>query len=164
MRTVRTVSTSAALLTLALFVVASAYAYGRTPKPAFATPGKAIYCNVDATTYDDPSPRLLCWRPRDGRAVEINWRGRSGVTDTYDLIPVVEGQYRILKGFRPAARTLRYGQKWAYRCPEPGGSFECPAGREGTIAFTCTSRRTGLTCVNAVKHGFRINLRAHRFF
>ena len=149
---------------VALVAAATAHAFGRAPKPAFATPGAAVYCSIDATTYDNPSPKIFCWRPRDGRAFEINWRGRAANTNVWNTQPVVESDYRNLMGYRPRARVLRHGQRWTYRCPLPGGSIECPAGRERAVAFTCTSRRTGVTCVNAVRHGFVVSRTRHRLF
>jgi hypothetical protein len=46
----------------------------------------------------------------------------------------------------PHARVLRYGQRWQ------GG------------AFSCMSRRTGLTCRNRSRHGFFLSRTSWRVF
>lgn len=138
---------------------------GVYPKPLFATTGKAAYCTVEVEGYEDSSPRLFCWTPNDGWTININWIGKRAATRLFDKPPQIVHSTGILRGYVPKARLLPFGTRWVYRCANPAQISTCRPGGAGATAFTCTSARTGLTCRNAVRHGFWIGrYRGYRRF
>jgi len=143
---------------------ASAATYpGVKPKPVFATPGKAAYCYTKVAGYEDTRAKLVCWTPNDGWWVSIEWNGRRPRTGVSDTFPQVVHGVTKLKGYKPAARVLEFGRHWRLSCDNPGNYATCK--RSGVTAFTCASLRTGLTCRNAVGHGFWIGrFRGYRLF
>jgi hypothetical protein len=147
-----------AIVALASPSVASAF----RPKPVFGTPGKAAYCYVDATNFEDLSPRLFCWTPSNGLGTSINWRESRGETASFAEAPRFAENYGLLKGYAPRARLLAAGTTWTLRCAVPGNFKSCSStSRKGVVAFSCVSRKTGLTCTNAAKHGVAIGRSGH---
>jgi len=107
--------------------------------------------------------RLFCWTPNDGWRVSIEWNGRRDRTGVYDTYPQIVHGLTKLKGYAPRARLLGFGDRWRYRCDDPGDVRTC-AGR-GVTAFSCASARRGVTCRNAAGHGFWIDrYRGYRLF
>jgi hypothetical protein len=137
---------------------------GVLPKPLFATPGATAYCYVDAKNRDNYSAELFCWTPDDGWAVWIDWRGRRAETGYFIRPPQIVDGLGVLRGYKPRAQVLRFGETRRIRCGDVTDFSTCPS-REGVIAFTCTSRSTGLTCRNAAGHGYWIGrYRGYRLF
>ena len=135
-----------------------------SPKPLFRTPGSAAYCYVDALDMVRNGAKLTCWTPNDGWVAFLGWRQRRARTAYYDEPPAIAHGLRKLKGYAPRARLLRFGETWRVRCTNPANWSTCRA-KDGVIAFTCTSRRTGLTCRNAAGHGYWIGrYRGYRLF
>jgi hypothetical protein len=143
---------------------ASAATYpGVKPQPRFGTPGKAAYCYAGVAGNEDDRAKLFCWRPIDGWWASIEWNGRRARKGIYDTFPQIVHRITKLKGYAPAARVLRFGERWRLRCGNPGHYRTCKG--RGVTAFTCSSARTGLTCRNAAGHGFWIGrARGHRLF
>jgi hypothetical protein len=113
--------------------------------------------------YEDARAKLVCWTPNDGWWVSIEWNGKRPRTGVSDTFPQVVHGVTKLKGYKPAARVLEFGRHWRLRCDNPGNYATCK--RSGVTAFTCASLRTGLTCRNAVGHGFWIGrFRGYRLF
>lgn len=139
---------------------------GVHPRPLFATPSKAAYCTVFETSPEDLSPAIFCWTPNDGWSVAINWRERRAFTRYYTKPPGIVHDIGILKGYMPSSRrTLDFGKRWFYRCGKLSEVSTCAAFRSGATAFTCMSASNGLTCTNAVGHGFWIGrFRGYRLF
>jgi hypothetical protein len=137
---------------------------GVAPKPLFSTPGRAAYCYVSSTSYEDDGAEVECWRPRDGFFITMPWRARRGRTAFMTKPPGFVHGTRVLKGFRPQAPVLGFGQRWSWRCRDPADFRTCsPAA--GRLTFTCTSGRGGLTCTNVRKHGFWLGrFHGYRFF
>lgn len=161
-RTTMTLSCGAVFAVI--FATSATAVWGVYPRPLFRTPASAAYCYVEATSQEDLAPKLFCWTPNDGWAVEINWRARRARTAYYTKRPPIVHSYGILKGYRPRGRTLHFGQRWVWRCATMSHADRCGV-REGPIAFRCVSRTTGLTCTNAADHGFWIGrFRGYRLF
>jgi hypothetical protein len=119
---------------------------------------------VAPESQNHPSPKLFCWTPRNGWSVEINRRGRRATTGRHTRPPRIAHGLGVLRGYRPRARVLAFGQTLRIRCADVGDFSSCGA-RDGVVAFTCTSRSNGLTCRNAVRHGYWIGrLRGYRLF
>ncbi len=144
-------------------VAAAEGGWGFYPRPLFRTPQSAVYCYVDGTNHEDRSPQLFCWTPNDGWAVEIGWRNQRATTAYYTKRPAIVHGMGVLKGYRPRARVLGFGRRWAIRCRDTANVGSC--GTRGVVAFTCVSRVSGLTCTNAADHGFWIGrFRGYRLF
>jgi hypothetical protein len=80
---------------------------------------------------------LICWTPNDGFTIGMGVHGRPEFS--YD---------RRNRGYHESVRTLRFGQTWRMRA-----------------WWRCTSRRTGLTCVNRDGHGWWLGrFRGYRVF
>ena len=80
---------------------------------------------------------LICWTPNDGFTIAMGVDGRPHFS--YD---------RRNRGYHERVRTLRFWQTWRI----PGW-------------WRCTSRRTGLTCVNRDGHGWWLGrFRGYRVF
>lgn len=100
----------------------------------FRTPGRAAYCDYIAKGDPDeggPARRsyIFCWTPNDGFFVQMTTRGKviKGYSDDQ------------LKGsYAPRTPVLTFGSRF----------------RRGS--FVCTSRSTGLDCVNAGGHGWHL--------
>lgn len=101
---------------------------------SFVTPIKAAYCGL---SEGERPPHLICWRPSDGLTLTIARFGRAQKA----INPQNRGFHQI------AGRVLRYGQTWS-----------------GASSFKCTSRRTGLTCVNRSRHGWWLGRHKSRLF
>jgi hypothetical protein len=163
----RSVAAAIAALTSYLMLQASAAsAYtGVFPKPAFGTPGAAAYCAFLWTDPENSSPLIFCWTPDDGWSVSLNWRGRRRFTRYYTKPPGIVHDIGVLKGYAPRAVPLRFGGRFVYRSADPSELDTCRRNGAGVLAFTCTSRASGLTCVNAARHGFWIGrYRGFRLF
>jgi hypothetical protein len=154
----------AATIALAPASPAAAKVYpGVAPTPLFATPERAAYCSVDATSAEDHGAELECWRPRDGFFITIPWRASRGDTDHVTARPRFVHGLRVLKGFRPRAPVLRFGGRWQWRCRDPGEVRTCSR-TVGAVTFTCVSRPSGLTCTNLRGRRFWVGrTRGHRF-
>jgi hypothetical protein len=76
-------------------------------------------------TEGEPPAALVCWRPRDGLTLTMDPRSRAKRW--------VNG---LNRNFHQPARFLRFGQTWRAH------------------GFRCTSRRSGLRCVNRAGHGW----------
>ena len=88
-------------------------------------------------TEGEPPFSLICWTPNDGFTLAMGVHSR--VSHAYD---------RMNRGYNEPVRTLRFGQTWRV-----SGSWRC------------TSRRTGLTCVNHAGHGWWLGrYRGYRTF
>jgi hypothetical protein len=159
MATVR--AASFALVAVASLVLVGQPASGNRPpgffpRPLFGTPGKAAYCFADQTGFEDSRASLFCWTPNDGWGVEIRWNARRAHAAYHNHPPLTGEDFGDLRGYAPRARILRFGQRWNYRCPNPGIQTTCHVGGRGVTAFTCVSRSTGLTCTNRARHGWWI--------
>lgn len=89
------------------------------------------------TTHGPGFPYLMCWTPNDGFTVTMSARGRP---------------------------SKSYG-KPGYHDPYPG--FMLRFGETHTMVrtYTCTSRRTGVTCTNRAGHGWWLGrFRGYRLF
>jgi hypothetical protein len=151
--------------------LATAPASGKTaafsPRPLFDTPNKAAYCWVDGTSFDDYGAKLSCWTPNDGFVAEVAWNGRRAHT-YYAAAENGSGGcadcLRVLKGYKPRARVLRFGQAYRLRCRD-ATSWDTCSQRSGSVTFTCTSRSGGLMCTNTRRHGFWLGrFRGYRLF
>lgn len=91
---------------------------------AFRTPGSAALCGL---SEGEGYPWLICWTPNDGYTLSMGPRTGVPARGTYDPKQ---------RGYIEPVRILRFGKTW----------------RSGVYA--CTSRRTGLTCTNARRHGW----------
>lgn len=155
-----------AALALAGLVTVPAMATGPLPtRPSdviamrfFVTPGKAAYCYLGFNMAPE-NPILGCWTPNDGFDASVAYdttRGYAGY-----------GDREIFKGHTPSGyKVLRFGKTFRWRCLDVDASFatDCSPHR-GTVVFTCTSRRTGLTCRNRDGQGFWLGrYRGHRVF
>ena len=120
---------------LAVAVAALAAAAPAYALADFRTPGKAAYCGV---SHGEPPHALICWTPNDGFTVTMTARGRP----TKRYVSANRGLYDFV------GRVLGYGGRWS---ASPG--------------FRCTSRRSGLTCVNRGGHGWWLGrFRGYRLF
>lgn len=91
---------------------------------AFRTPGEAAYCGT--SEGDVPPYVLTCWTPNDGFTISMTRRSKPRF-----------GYMRSHRGYvQNLAGVLQFGDVWR---SEP---------------FICTSRNTGVTCVNARGHGW----------
>jgi hypothetical protein len=161
----------AVLLLIAATLVPSASAANRPaiadffPKPLFRTPGAAAYCYIDLAGFEDDRPDLLCWTPNDGWGVEIASTDRRAFVAYHNHAPRTAEDFSDLRGYRPWVHTLGFGSTWSYRCKNVRDDATCIAGGDGKAAFICRSRSIGLTCTNAVGHGFWIGrFRGYRLF
>ena len=75
----------------------------------------------------------------DWHGFELSWNGRARVVCTGGVL------YDIGRD-TPRYRVLAYGGTWRSR------------------GFTCTSRRTGLTCMNAGGHGLFLSRESYRLY
>jgi hypothetical protein len=127
------------------------------PEPLFKTPGNAAYCSLTSVSLEDYGPRLFCWTPNDGWGIDIAWKERRARPDDYSGPPHFVHDYGFLKNWKPQALLLPFGDTWILRCARISDGATCSSGRQiGRIAFRCWSKSTGLTCTNAVGHGFWI--------
>jgi hypothetical protein len=99
-----------------------------------------LLCSIAHSSYAN-ALQAKCMRP-DGSGVD--WHG-------FELRPTKSGALNCTGGilydngkYRPRYATLPYGMSWH------------------RAAFTCTSRRTGVTCQNPGGHGFFISLASYR--
>jgi hypothetical protein len=129
---------------------------GVLPDPIFSTPNGAVYCYVDVPGFEDFRPELFCWTPNDGRAVWITATGLRPSTHYFTQRPEIVHDIGILKGYKPRALLLPFGEYWDYRCTNLTKIETCYSGRLGKLGFRCRGARTGLTCQNARDHGFWI--------
>ena len=153
------------LLLLASPAIATAAFPGVAPQALFRTPLSAMFCGVGAASLDDTSPELLCWRPKDGRALHLRARASLADIRIYDRDPQIVHGIRNLKGYAPRARLLRFGQGVLIRCANVTNLRTCGIGKTGAVVFRCSSGRKGLTCVNRRGHGaFVGRFRGYRLF
>jgi len=124
----------------------------------FVTPGNAAYCYLGQNMAPE-NPILGCWTPNDGFQASVAYdtnRGSAGY-----------GARGIFKDHMPRGyKVLRFGKTFRWRCQDIDASFAtgCSPHR-GTTAFTCVSRRTGLTCRNRDGQGFWLGrFRGYRVF
>jgi hypothetical protein len=124
----------------------------------FTTPGGAAYCYLGRSLAPE-NPVLGCWTPNDGFVATVAHdadRGRAGYQHE-----------EIFRGHRPPRyRVLGFGERFLWRCLSVDDAFaeRCSPTR-GEVVFRCASRRSGLTCVNQDRHGFRLGRpRGHRTF
>lgn len=105
----------------------------------FGTPNNAVYCGMGPDSPHKRSQEYIhCFTPNDGFDV---WMSRSG-RPTASYVRAERGQY-----VQPYKR-LAFGQSVSLL---PG--------------FKCTSRATGLTCVNAQGHGWWLGrFKGYRLF
>jgi hypothetical protein len=94
----------------------------------FETPAGAAYCGTDHFNGDT----LICWTPNDGFSLILTLGDR---TPSHRYVRGNVGFHDVV------GRLLRFGQSWASHRPAIRG-------------FRCKSERSGLTCVNAKRHGF----------
>jgi hypothetical protein len=132
-----------------------------TGRALFRTPSNAAYCWL-ARTLAPENPVIGCWTPNDGFYSTIQYargfRGQAGYQAR-----------RRFEGFTPGGYPLlRFGQNFQWRCRkfnERIGLAEDCSRRVGKVAFSCRSRRTGLTCRNRHGHGFWLGrFRGYRLF
>jgi len=135
---------------LALTVAALTAAADAEGRPLFRTPQRAAYCEISPRNLAPENPVLACWTPNDGFTTYIAHDSTSR-----DLRKRYEG--RNLKRTPAGGRypLLRFGKSFRWRCRTVSRSFAdgCSSAR-GTTVFRCTSRSTGLTCVNRKRRGF----------
>ena len=112
----------------------------------FRTPSSNIGC-VYSSEPGNGGPYLRCdilsgLRPKPPRpnGCTLDWAGGYQMNATGRSRPVCAGDTVV----NTRAKTVAYGRTWAR-----GG-------------FTCTSRRTGLSCKNRSGHGFLLS-RAHSY-
>jgi hypothetical protein len=88
-------------------------------------------------THGEAPYGLICWTPNDGFTVSMRARSRA-----------YKEYHRPNRGYHDVVgQTLGFGQKWA------------------SVGFRCVSRRTGLTCINRVGHGWWLGrYRGYRLF
>jgi hypothetical protein len=120
---------------LVVLVAAPAANAQRDVLAGFRMPSRNIACAVEPALAG-ARPVLRCdvlsgLKPRPHRACELDWTGLS-IGATGRATPTCAGDTVA----DPKMPILRYGRTW----------------RRG--AFTCTSRRTGVTCRNRAGHGF----------
>jgi hypothetical protein len=149
----RTMRRCPILVTLgACALVAAASAGATTPLPGIRSPTGNISCFLVASGPDlllcsiahssyAGALQAKCMRP-DGSGVD--WHG-------FELRPTKSGGLNCTGGilydngkYRPQYAMLPYGTSWH------------------RAAFTCTSRRTGVTCQNPGGHGFFISRGSYR--
>ena len=124
-------------LLLALGAAIAAQAAQARPETlvGFRLPSRNIACAVEPAIGRAPAV-LRCdvlsgLKPRPHRSCELDWTGLS-IGATGHTTPTCAGDTVA----DPRMPILRYGRTW----------------HRG--AFTCTSRRTGVTCRNRAGHGF----------
>jgi hypothetical protein len=121
---------------LTLTMTGSASATSSSSLDGFHTKAWAAQCVVPEWFESArPYKTLVCWTPNDGFTVEMTRFG----SPTKSYLSAHAGY-----NDRFFAKTLlHYGQTWRFDLfgYEP-------------IAFTCTSRSTGLTCTNRAGHGW----------
>ena len=125
----------ALLIGLVGLAVAPAAGAQRGGLVGFRMPSRNIACAVEPALAG-AKPVLRCdvlsgLRPAPRRACELDWTGLS-IGATGRATPTCAGDTVA----DPRMPILRYGRTW----------------HRG--AFTCTSRRTGVTCRNRAGHGF----------
>jgi hypothetical protein len=105
----------------------------------FGTPNNAAYCGMGPDSPHKRSQEYIhCYTPNDGFDV---WMGRTG-RPRARYVPSERGQY--VKPYR----RLAFGQSVSL-----------------LDGFKCTSRRSGLTCVNPAKHGWWLGrFKGYRLF
>jgi hypothetical protein len=144
------ISTAAAILVAA--VLASASTAGRSSVlPGFRSPTGNIHCfyNPDARTSGVRAPSLTCGLNHADYAMTLQRRCEAGDWHGFEF---AAGRKPSLfcpggaSGQHIAYRTLAYGKGW----------------RRG--AFTCTSRRIGVTCRSAKGHGLFISRESYRLW
>ncbi len=138
------------LLTLSLLLPASVLAKNPSaPVPLFRTPGGAAYCVLGTGGLEPENPVLRCWTPNDGFTVSVAF-------DEPSANAFWRKAYRgANRGRTPRGyRLLRYGHTRRVYCDVSGKSVDNCLGGGSDVAFTCTSRRSGLTCRNRVGRGF----------
>ena len=123
------------LLALAAAIGAQAAQAGPATLVGFRMPSRNIACAIEPAFGRSPAV-LRCdvlsgLKPRPHRACELDWTGLS-IGATGRATPTCAGDTVA----DPRMPILRYGRTW----------------HRG--AFTCTSRRTGVTCRNRAGHGF----------
>jgi hypothetical protein len=135
---------AAAAAALAL-VAAVASGSAQAAFASFRTPSGSIGCiyssgpaylRCDIRSGLKPKPR------RPAGCVDLEWGDSLSLARTGRAGIVCHGDTAI----DPGARILGYGKSWT-RGP-----------------FTCTSRRAGLTCMNAADHGFFLSRESWRRF
>jgi hypothetical protein len=127
----RVVAVVAAML---LTVVAASPAPGARrpgffPRPLFGRPpGKAAYCFADMTGFEDARASLNCWTPNDGWGVQMPWNASRAYATYHNHPPLTGEDFGDLRGYAPPARMLRFGERWVYRCSNPGVQTTCHVG------------------------------------
>lgn len=92
---------------------------------ALRTPGQAVYCGW--SVGEGAPSSLICWTPNDGYTISMRDYGRAS-RGRY-----VAGNRRL---FQNRAPVLRFGRSMTWG------------------PTVCTSRSTGLTCINGSGHGW----------
>ena len=118
---------AAALVLLAVPVPASA-AFRQ-----FVMPSRNIACGGDGRFLRCDITRHTWHAPTKPRSCEFDWDGSIGMTRRGRV------KFQCVSDSMFNRHVLRYGRTW----------------KNG--AFRCTSRRTGLTCRNAARHGFKVS-------
>ena len=145
------------MLRTAALLALLATSAGEAAPPARASAGATVVYlrtpsgNIGCGAYrDSRGATLRCDiatglrpRPPRPRGCEFDW-GSSFVMAARGSARVTCASDSVLAA--PAARVLRYGTTWR------------------RFGFACTSRRSGLRCVNAAGHGFFLSRqRSYRF-
>jgi len=141
---------TSALLTVALAVPGAAVADNPSqPVPLFHTPGNAAFCVLGTGGFEPANPVLKCWTPNDGFTVSVAFdEPRANAFWRKSYRPANRG--RTPHGYR----LLAFGQRRRVYCDVSGASVDNCLRGGADVAFTCTSRRTGLTCRNRAGRGF----------
>jgi hypothetical protein len=133
------------LLALAAAIAAQAAQARPDALVGFRMPSRNIACAIEPAFSGSPAV-LRCdvlsgLKPRPHRACELDWTGLS-MAASGRATPTCAGDTVA----DPRLPILRYGRTW----------------HRG--AFTCTSRRTGVTCRNRAGHGFLLARERYRTF
>jgi hypothetical protein len=140
-----------ALVLVVLVVTAAAAAAARLPGvrtptrniscfyvPIRPTAHANLLCNIEHSSYAAALQRH-CISPPTG----LDWHGFE-LSDTKEAQIVCAGGIMYDARDKPTLVTLAYGRTWRFK------------------AFTCVSRRTGLTCTNGAGHALFLSRETYR--
>jgi hypothetical protein len=121
---------------------------------AFYTPGHAVECQLPVNFAEDARHpwKFMCWTPNDGFTVEMSWNGRARRIAS----PRTQGERDYITDWARRFGVLKFGADWT--CCFDRRGF-------GRAYYTCQSRSNGLTCRNALGHGWWLGrFRGYRIF